>query len=212
MANERLPLFPLPNVVFFPGTFLNLHVFEDRYVQMMRDILDGSGRIAITLANEVGPKPTLDAVALGEVRPVVTVGSIRRYEPLPDDRYDLVLFGESRARIVAQRFEKPYREAVVEPIPEDAGGDPHALEVARTELMARYELLLEDVGEGGARDKLDTAGVTLETLVNAVPSLLNLPAGERQRLLEIDSLLERCVETSRHLDDVLSRKNPPDPT
>jgi Lon protease-like protein len=124
----------------------------------------------------------------------------------------LVLFGEVRARIVAQRFEKPYREAVVEPFPEEAGGDSSALEFARSELMARYEQLLDHMGSVGSQDRIDTADITLETLVNAVPSLLNLPAGERQRLLEIDSLLERCVATSSHLDEVLARRHPPEIT
>jgi hypothetical protein len=44
---------------------------------MMRDILDGAGRIAITLADRGVASPTLDTIALGEVRAVVTVGSIR---------------------------------------------------------------------------------------------------------------------------------------
>lgn len=46
---ESVPMFPLPDVVFFPKTYLPLHVFEERYREMVQDCLDGPGRIAVPL-------------------------------------------------------------------------------------------------------------------------------------------------------------------
>ena len=49
MAELRIPVFPLPEVVFFPGTVLPLHVFEPRYRRMVADCLAGDGRLAVAM-------------------------------------------------------------------------------------------------------------------------------------------------------------------
>ena len=94
---NELAVFPLPRVVFFPGTYLPLHVFEPRYRALMRDCLrSGKLAMAVTLL-----KPGYEAEYEGRpaCESLCTVGRIERHEEMPDGRFNLVLRGLSRVRI-----------------------------------------------------------------------------------------------------------------
>jgi len=116
VALTRMPLFPLPSVVLFPRAVLPLHVFEERYKVMMADALRGRRQIAMALLRpgwerDYHGKPTID--------PVVCVGNILSHERLPDGKYNLLLQGQSRARIVSERdSDTPYRLAELEALAE----------------------------------------------------------------------------------------------
>jgi ATP-dependent Lon protease len=93
----ELPVFPLPNVVFFPGTQLPLHIFEPRYRALMRACLESDRLVmAITLL-----KPGYEANYEGcpPMHDICTVGRIERHEELADGRYNLVLRGLCRVRL-----------------------------------------------------------------------------------------------------------------
>src|SRR5581483_11492817 len=94
---SAVPLFPLPNVVLFPRAVLPLHIFEERYKAMTADSLRGDRQIAMALLQSGWEKnyhckPRID--------PVVCVGTILSHERLSDGRYNLLLQGTTRARIV----------------------------------------------------------------------------------------------------------------
>jgi Lon protease-like protein len=205
-SRARIPLFPLPDVVFFPRTYLPLHVFEHRYRQMVRDILDRHGRMAIALL-----KPGWRENYEGNptIHPIVTVGHIQQYEPLDDGRYDVLLYGEYRALVLREYVSKPYREVVVEPIPEKPVDGRDGVELERSVLLALYDELLHVTGAQNTRSRLQAAELSFETLVNAVPSLLRIPAGERQRLLELDDLIERGRETRKLLAEAIRKASAP---
>jgi ATP-dependent Lon protease len=94
------PLFPLPNVVLFPGAVLPLHVFEERYKAMTRDALAGGRRqIAMALLTQGWEK---DYYCRPAIEPVVCVGRILSHERLPDGRYNFLLQGTTRARVVRE--------------------------------------------------------------------------------------------------------------
>src|SRR5687767_6998991 len=118
-----LPLFPLPNIVFFPHTRLPLHVFEPRYRQMVRDALDGDQRIGIILL-----KPGWEADYFGApgTFDFGTLGTIEQAVPLEDNRFNIVVRGDVRFRIVDEVSRVPYRTARVLAYPEA----PRALEEA----------------------------------------------------------------------------------
>lgn len=112
----EVPLFPLPNVVLFPRAVLPLHVFEQRYRQMTSDVLAGPKRVAMALL-----KPGWEKSYYGkpELEPVVCVGAIVSHERLPDGKFNFVLQGQTRARIVREvRIERPYRMAELEALEE----------------------------------------------------------------------------------------------
>ena len=115
-------LFPLPNVVLFPQAVQPLHIFEERYKAMTADAIAGGGRIALAMLRPGWEKEYYSRPA---IEPVVCVGRILRYERLADGKYNFLLQGEARARVLAERQGgvKPYRVAELErleekPVPE----------------------------------------------------------------------------------------------
>jgi Lon protease-like protein len=94
---QDLAVFPLPRAVFFPGTYLPLHIFEPRYRALMKDcIARGRLAIAVTLL-----KPGYEADYDGRpaIHDICTVGRVERHEELPDGRFNLVLRGLSRVKL-----------------------------------------------------------------------------------------------------------------
>jgi uncharacterized protein len=110
---DDVPLFPLPNVVLFPRAVLPLHIFEPRYRTMMHDTLAGGRQIAMALLR--GDWKT-NYHGAPEIYDVVCVGTILSHEKLPDGRYNLMLEGTTRARIVSEDRTRPYRRARLSPI------------------------------------------------------------------------------------------------
>lgn len=100
---ERIPIFPL-QTVFFPRTHLPLHIFEPRYRAMTADCIAEGLPMAICLA-----RPGEDLMGHAEVFPVAGLGVIERHERLADGRYNLVLRGLARMRIVEELPHRPYR-------------------------------------------------------------------------------------------------------
>jgi Lon protease-like protein len=103
-----VPLFPLPNVILFPGVILPLHIFEQRYRVMTADALIGDKLIAMALLRPGWEKNYHDRPA---IEPVVCVGKIVSWEQLDDGRYNFLLRGIARAEIVREKDSSPYRRA-----------------------------------------------------------------------------------------------------
>jgi ATP-dependent Lon protease len=111
---SRVPLFPLPGVVLFPRAVLPLHIFEDRYRAMTADVLAGADKlIAMALL-----KPGWEKHYYGrpEIEPVVCVGRILSHEMLADGKYNFLLQGQFRARMLSESGGRagdktPYRVA-----------------------------------------------------------------------------------------------------
>jgi uncharacterized protein len=115
--NNPLPLFPLQCCVVLPHTTAPLHIFEDRYRQMTRDALDSAGLIA--MATFHGDKWKRDYTGNPPIRPCVCVGYIARHRCLGHGRYNLLLQGLCRARIVKETDSAPYRTAILKPFETD---------------------------------------------------------------------------------------------
>jgi len=94
-----VPLFPLPNVVLFPRAVLPLHIFEDRYKAMTADVLAGNRLIAMALLRPGWEKDYYQTPA---IEPVVCGGEIRSWEQLPDGKYNFLLQGRTRARVISE--------------------------------------------------------------------------------------------------------------
>ena len=92
-------LFPLPNLVLFPHVVQPLHIFEPRYRELMADALAGDRLIALALLR---PGWEEDYDQQPPIHPVICLGSIHKEERLPDGRYNLLLQGVSRARVLEE--------------------------------------------------------------------------------------------------------------
>jgi uncharacterized protein len=192
MLPTTLPVFPLPNVVLFPNVFLPLHIFEPRYREMVRDALDGDRLIGMTLLR---PGWKDDYEGRPPVYQVGCAGLITHVERLPDGRYNLVLRGLTKFRILDEEASRSYRLARVEFLPESLD------ESSRASLRAerrRLESLLVTSGEGGEQPLPPT--MPDDELVNALAQYLELEPVERQALLERNGLVERCRSLSELLE------------
>ena len=115
MLPPQIPVFPLPGVVLFPNVFLPLHIFEPRYRAMVSDALSGDRMIGMLLL-----RPGYDADYEGRP-PVYTTGCaglITHSEALPDGRFNIVLRGIEKFRVVTEDHSQQYRVARIEPLPE----------------------------------------------------------------------------------------------
>ena len=186
MLPPTIPIFPLPNVVLFPNVFLPLHIFETRYRQMVEAALEGDRIIGMVLL-----RPGWESQYEG--RPAVysigCAGVITHAERLPDGRFNIVLRGMEKFRIVDEQDQRQYRMASVEPMP-DPGIDAAARNEMRGE-RKRLELLLVPQPEGTGDPKVPSS-MPDEDLVNALAQYLEFEAVEKQALLERTGVLDRC--------------------
>lgn len=136
-----IPIFPLPEVVFFPGTRLPLHVFEPRYVNLVTDALAGDRMIGIV---QLRPGWDKDYYGSPPIYKVLGVGEIIEHEILKEGRYDIVLDGRFRAHIVNEGTRGEYRTAEVEVLKDVLQPDDHEeITWVNERLMELYQKLLE---------------------------------------------------------------------
>jgi Lon protease-like protein len=186
MLPPTIPIFPLPNVVLFPQVFLPLHIFEPRYREMIADALAGDRIIGMVLLR---PGWEGDYEGRPPVYPIGCAGLITHAERLTDGRYNIVLKGLEKFRVVGEDATRSYRQAeihtVLEP-PWDADRDE--LRIARQ----RLESLLVPQPSGRGVDPKMPPSMADEDLVNALAQYLDLEPLEKQALLERETLLARC--------------------
>jgi ATP-dependent Lon protease len=144
---SAVPLFPLPSVVLFPRAVLPLHIFEDRYRAMTADALDSDRLIAMALL-----KPGWEKSYYGRpaIEPVVCVGRIVSHEKLSDGKYNFLLEGVARARIVQElAIELAYRVAELTKIEQVPASESSLQEQRRQliELFTKSPLARTGVGQ-----------------------------------------------------------------
>jgi uncharacterized protein len=184
---DWLPLFPLPNVVLFPNVFLPLHIFEPRYREMVADALNGDRLIGMALL-----KPGWEKEYEGRP-PVYAIGCsglMTHVERLDDGRYNIVLRGVERFRIVQEDQSRSYRRASVEPVIEGPGSAADRIAVQRQ--RAKLEALLAPTVERAGTDMKIPTAMADEDLVHALAQYLDLEPIEKQALLEKASLRARA--------------------
>ena len=190
---EIIPVFPLPNVVFFPRIPLPLYIFEPRYRAMVRDTARGARLIGIALLRGDWQR---DYYGRPPIFATGTVGELVHLEELPDGRFNIVLRGLREYTIVREFDRAPYREASVtwrEPV---GGTLPGGLRQAIASLVGRY---LARLGKDVRPEALLRESVDDETFVNFFAQHLDVAPLEKQALLEAPTLVERA----RRLADVL---------
>lgn len=185
--SELLPIFPLPSTVLFPNVFLPLHIFEPRYREMVADALSGDRLIGLVLLR---PGWERDYDGHPAVYPVGCSGVITHVERLADGRYNIVLRGLDRFRIVTEDHSRSYRRAQVDTLRE-APVDAQAQSVVRR-LRSRLESLIAPSEHAGGEVRT-TAAMADEDLVNALAQYLDLDPIEKQALLEQDGVLRRAA-------------------
>jgi uncharacterized protein len=185
--SDLLPLFPLPNVVLFPNVFLPLHIFEARYREMVADAIAGDRMIGMVLLR---PGWERDYEGRPPVYAIGASGVITHFERLADGRYNIILRGLERFRILEEDAALTYRRAMVERLA-DGGLDANDRTVIRR-LRAKLEALLAPAVAKAGADVINASAMGDEDLINALAQYLDLEPLEKQALLERNCLRSRA--------------------
>jgi uncharacterized protein len=195
---DRIPVFPLPNIVFFPRTYLPLHIFEPRYRQMVIDVTTTGNCIGMALFKEGWQEHYYgnpDIYRLG------CVGRVLSIQNLADGRSNIMLQGLCRYKILEEEWEcTPYRQARIVPVPEETS-KPLTRQV-RVDLLAILHESLAHRDSGQAWGEGLESELRDEVLVNILSASLDFTPLEKQLLLEADTVLQRA----RRLSDLLQFK------
>lgn len=193
-AVRELPLFPLPEVVLFPGRPLPLHIFEFRYRIMMNTILESDRRFGVLMWDQAQGKPAV----------IGCCAEILEYQRLPDDRIKVFTLGQQRFRVLEYMREKPYRTGLVEWI------EDYPPETDLRPLSQSVEQLLKDVVRLSA--KLTGQEIELPEMMPDLPVELSYwvasnlygVAEEQQTLLEMQDTTARL---NREVEILTSTRN-----
>jgi Lon protease-like protein len=181
----KVPIFPLAGAILFPRSQLPLHIFEPRYREMVRDAIDGPGRIAMIqpLPSEDEQNPPLYGVGC--------VGDIVGIEELDDGRFNIVLLGTNRFRLIEEiQSDEAYRCAEVD-IEQFDDSDPPPLSLGQRAEVEREARRLGDA-MGLAVDWHAVGRLDDEMIVNAIAQVAPFDVGAKQALLEEETLASRA--------------------
>lgn len=176
---STIPIFPLDDVMVFPNILRPLHIFEPRYRTMVADALKGDRVIGMI---QLRPGYEADYEGRPPVFEIGCAGVIEQFEQLPDGRYNILLRGLVRFRILSEDQSRPYRRARVEAIPEQPGDQE------RVALGRQRERLIALLPSGSERPP---QAVSDEDVINTLAQHLPIGALQRQQLLELAGPLSR---------------------
>jgi Lon protease-like protein len=192
--SSELPIFPLAQVVMFPGVRVPLFIFEPRYRDMVRDALAGDGRIGMIA---VRPDGVADMAGDPPIFEIGCEGRIIQHERQPDGTYNILLEGLHRYRIrreLPQSSDRLYRVAEVERLEDQhAKADEASVRELRDSTLAiMRELVIRVNGEVAAsHPPASFDDVDDESVVNALSNALGLSPMEKQGLLQANSVHDR---------------------
>ncbi len=188
---EKLPLFPL-GTVLYPGLVLPLHIFEDRYKQLVRDLADGPeprrfGVIAIREGRETGVN------GVSALHEIGCTAMLRDVTEADDGQYDIVTVGTDRFRLLGLDESRPYLTGDIELLDEPAG-DEAAAGLAASAVQQAFRAYLNAIADQGAATitvpELPDEPILLSYLVAA--SMI-IEVSDRQGLLAQPDALRRLT-------------------
>ncbi|MEZ5680718.1 MAG: LON peptidase substrate-binding domain-containing protein [Erythrobacter sp.] len=177
----KLSIFPLPGAILFPGLQLPLHIFEPRYRELV-----GHALAKDRLIGMIQPQRSRDGAPLYEIGCIGRIGDV---EALEDGRYNIVLDGEARFRVIRElEVKTPFRQVEAEVIEDVENQFLSSVERAGFEFEARR---FADM-QGYSVDWDSVPRLDDETLINGVAQIIPFDAASKQALLEAPDLANRC--------------------
>jgi Lon protease-like protein len=200
---SKVGLFPLPNVVLFPAQLLSLHVFEPRYRKLVSDVIEQEARLAVP---RLEPGYDSDYYGAPPVFEVCGVGRVTEYARLPDGRFNIVVLGLGRVRILEELRSEPYRVARVQALKDRRPQARTVAETLRAELLKLVRRTAPHLS-GPAKDletRLRNASDAGECADILAGTLIEDP-DERQSLLEELDPTQRLTTLIAHVHQLASR-------
>lgn len=181
MDGKRISIFPLTGAVLYPGLHLPLHIFEPRYRAMVADALARDRRIGMVQPHRAADGSPLYVVGC--------LGKIDEVEALTDGRFNIVLEGEARFRILRELdVSTPFRQVEAEML---ADPEDEALAPVERALFEREARRFADA-QGYQVDWESLVRLDDRTLINAAAQIVPFDAAAKQALLEAPDLRTRC--------------------
>ena len=196
---KTIALFPLPNSIFYPGTVLPLHIFEERYRQMVGDAIDSSQWIGMVLL-QPGYEEEYDGSP--NIVPVGCAGSLEQWNKHDDGKYDIVLRGQSRFRIVREVGDTLYRQAEVELLDNVNDCAIDAYTELYKQLIGKFHSFTSQLPLNNAQKvEMDLQDCkTLGEAVDRVVYFFDQPLNDRQHFLEELDVMKRCQQVHALID------------
>ncbi|MFC3101371.1 LON peptidase substrate-binding domain-containing protein [Altererythrobacter lauratis] len=181
MKTKRIPIFPLTGALLFPGLQLPLHIFESRYRAMVGEALARDRLIGM-----IQPQDMREGAPLYQIG---CVGKIEDVEASEDGRYNIVLHGEARFRVLRElEVTTPFRQVEAEFL-----ADPLQETLSLGERAAfEAEAMKFADAQGYSVDWDSVARLDDTSLINGMSQIAPFDAASKQALLEADTLKQRC--------------------
>jgi Lon protease-like protein len=181
MTARRISIFPLSGAILYPGLQLPLHIFEPRYRALVTDSLARDRRIGMIQPQRMEEGAPLYAVGC--------LGKIGEVEALEDGRFNIILEGEARFRVLRELdVVTPFRQIEGELLDERIEDYLAPIERAGFEREARR---FADA-QGYSVDWDSVARLDDVSLINGVSQIAPFDPASKQALLEADTVSERC--------------------
>lgn len=200
-------LFPLPKLVMFPSVVQPLHIFEPRYRAMMREAID-TDRL-ITLAT-LAPGWEADYDGRPSIHPTVCIGRIASFQELPDGRFNLLLAGVARGRVIREAPpHKLFREAEVVVIKDVEPSDEKVVRSIREQILLGVAQVMSAVpGLDQQLRQIAQSNVSLGALVDIVAYSLDLPEEKKIEILSAGEVKKRAELVGSGVQDILCHLPP----
>jgi Lon protease-like protein len=180
-GKTRITIFPLTGAILYPGLHLPLHIFEPRYRAMVSDALARDRRIGM-----IQPQRDFEGAPLFAVGCLGRIGDVQALE---DGRFNIVLEGEARFRVLRELdVTTPFRQVEAELLGEVEDQQLAAIERAAFEREARRFA----EAQGYRVDWDSVARLDDTALINGVSQIAPFDAAAKQALLEADDISQRC--------------------
>jgi len=195
---EILPILPLRNTVLFPGVVIPITAGRDKSIKLINETNKGNKVIGVVSQKEEG----VEDPGLSDINPVGTVATILRVLKMPDGNITVILQGKKRFEVSEIITEKPYMTATIKEVPE-------ARPVKESD---EFKAIIDSIKEKALEIIKQSPNIPSEAafaikninsssfLINFVSSNLNVPVEDKQKLLEINDLKERALETLRYMN------------
>ncbi len=194
----EIPLFPLPGLVLFPNIVVPLHIFEDRYKQMVNACIDSQEAFGLILLREGAQEETEQTI-----HRVGTTSHVIEVERLDAGRLNILCQGQSRFRVSRFTQRTPYWKGHVEFFDDDAIEEERLVPL-REQLATLYKqafdlgVRLNAVTPGELR--LPESPVDLSFMISYI---LDIEPAQKQKLLELNSTERRLRELLIHVDEAI---------